>query len=212
MKKCFSFFLLTFVMGTALFASPFHVGIEGTFGTSIGTGKGNWDWTDPALGIQRSTPPNMGAAFMVLYDLSPVFQLETGAGYYWNKCTVANGDEVWTYKQESLEFPLAIRLFFNRDSRGLYAKGGTALILLTGKSSYINENNGEDQFISDIPENKAHAGLQIGIGYQREFKKMLWELEAKYITFYSSPDYKRSDGSTADTRFHRMALNFGLFF
>lgn len=203
--------LMLIFSGVSLFASPFYLGIEGTFGTSIGTGKGNWDWTDPALGIQRSTPPNAGVAFMALIDLTPVIQMETGVGYYWNTCTVANGDSEWTYKQESLEIPLGIRLFFNRGTKGIYAKGGSALMILTGKSSYMNDT-GEDQFISDTPENKVHAGLQVGLGYQKKLKKMLWELEAKYITFYSSPDYQRSDGSIGDTRFHRMALNFGLFF
>jgi hypothetical protein len=212
MKKRFFLLILIMLMATALFASPFHFGVVGTFGTAIGTGKGNWDWTDPALGIQRSAPLNLGAAFMILTDLGPVFQLETGAGYYWNKCSISNGDEKWTYKQESLEFPLGLRLFFNGERRGLYAKGGTALILLTGKSSYKNDESGEELFDTQEAENKAHAGLQIGIGYQKEIRKILWELEAKYITFYSSPDYSRSDGSIADTRFHRMALNLGLFF
>lgn len=212
MKKRTLLLFVILLLTTVIFASPFHFGIEGTFGTSIGTGKGNWDWTDPALGIQRSTPPNIGVALMMLTNLSPVFQLETGVGYYWNKCTVANGTDEWTYIQDSMEIPLAIRLFFNRDTGGLYAKGGTALILLTGDSSYINEKSGEDQFLSKTPANKVHAGLQVGIGYQRELKKMLWELEAKYITFYSSPDYSSSDGSSSDTRFHRMALNFGIFF
>lgn len=211
--KMRSLFLLMILFTTsALFASPFHFGVEGTFGTAIGTGKGNWDWTDPALGIQRSAPINMGAAIMILTDLGSVFQIETGAGYYWNKCSIANGDGNWTYRQESLEFPLGLRLFFNGERRGLYAKGGTALIFLTGKSSYKNDDSAEELFDLDEAKNKVHAGLQIGIGYQKEVKKMLWELEAKYITFYSSPDYSRSDGSIADTRFHRMALNLGIFF
>ncbi|MDC7234160.1 MAG: hypothetical protein PQJ58_13075 [Spirochaetales bacterium] len=210
MKKRILIGLALLLAAFSLSANPLHFGLEGTFGTSIGTGKGNWDWTESELGIQRTTPVNSGIALLLLADLGRFFQLESGAGYYWNKCTVQNGSDLWTYTQETLEIPLGLRLFFG-DDRGFYIKGGTALILLTGSPSYINDGSQEDMFVSG-PENTAHAGLQFGLGYQKQMKRGLWEIGAKYITFYSPTYYERSDGSLGDTRFHRMAMNLAFLY
>ena len=195
-----------------LFAHSFHAGLEESADIAIGTGKGNWDWTDSSRDIQRYTPFTPGIALVTAYDLGPFFQMEGGVGYYWNSNEVANGDSRWVYEQQTLEFPLALRLFFVPRERGFYVKGGTALMVLTGKATFHNRETREDLLLSGRARNRFHGGLQIGLGYQAKLFRGLGEVEAKYITFYTSPDYVRTDGSLGDIRFHRFGVNFRYYF
>jgi hypothetical protein len=203
------FFLL--ILPMTLSGRSLHLGFEGTFGISLGTGKGNWDWTQSELGIQRRVEPNPGVAALMLLDLGPVFQLEGGAGYFWNRSSLTNGDKTYSYRQDTLEFPLGLRLFLHPGQRGFYVKGGGTLFLLQENASYKNLETGEDLLASQASR-KLHPGIQIGLGIQKEHGKTLWQTELKYLTFYSSPDYLRSDGSRADLRFHRMQLSTGVFY
>ena len=203
--------ILLLFLPVHLFAGSLHAGLEGTFGLSIGTGKGNWDWTDSDQGIQRKVVPNPGIAALMLLDISPVFQLEGGAGYYWNNSILQNGDETYSYVQNTVECPLGLRLFLHPEQRGFYVKGGGVLFLLQNEASYKNRETKEDMLRSQASR-KIHTGIQLGLGIQKKRKQFIWQTELKYLTFYSSPDYLRTDGSRADLRFHRMQLSTALFY
>jgi len=209
--------VLLLVISLLLFSSNLeaeriHLGLSTTLGTAIGTGKANWDWTDATMDIQRHTPLTLGVALPVLIRMGSLFQLETGLGYYWNRTAVQNGPEIREYQQNSLEVPLALRLYLLPENQTFYIKSGTALLYLHGPGRFDNLIDHESFFTGHLPGKQLHAALQVGAGYMLKKKNSSWQIELHYITFYSSPEYLRIDGTLADIRFHRMALNMACYF
>jgi len=202
--------ILCFLQALTLQAGTFRAGLEGSLGTAIGTGKGYWDWMDPSQDIQRIIIPSMSLSLTALTDIGPYFQMEGGIGYAWNTCKVKNGEEAYTFRQNALEIPLGLKLFFNTDRRNVYIKGGPVFFLLQDNGSFTGGPSGENM-IASPPDNVFHTGIQLGVGYQKESSGHLWQGEIRYLTFYSSPDYTRIDGSTGDIRYHRMQMTISFF-
>ena len=200
-------------LAPALFSLDFHFGAEAALGTAIGTGKGFWDWTDKSEDTLRDPFVfNGGGSLLMLTDLSPLFQLETGISYYINRCKIENDDVIRIYNQDSLDIPLGLRMFFNRGQRGFYIKGAAALTILMDNASFEDDKGDNDLFSSSVPGQRYHSSLQAGLGYQKEFKYGLWQLEARYANFYTSPEYERKDGTIGDVRFHRIQIALGWFY
>lgn len=212
-RRLFLLVLLAAALSPSLYAGPLHFGAEAVMGTAIGTGKGYWDWTDKTEDTLRDPFVfNGGGSLLILADLTPLFQLETGVSYYVNRCKIENDGITRIYRQDSLDIPLGLRMFFRRGRRGLYAKGAAALTILMNNASFEDEDGDDDLFSSSVPGQRYHASLQAGLGYQREFKYGIWQIEGRYANFYTSPDYERADGTTGDVRFHRIQLAFGWFY
>ncbi|MDC7221733.1 MAG: hypothetical protein PQJ59_17505 [Spirochaetales bacterium] len=205
-------FIITMLPLTSLWGEGFQWGLGATVGTAIGTGKGNWDWTDPSEGIQRETPLNGGLSLLFLLDGRGPLQLESGIGYYWNRTEIRNGDMHRSYEQDTIEVPLALRIFLNPEKRKFYIKGGGSLMYLCGPGRFLDGETGENYFTDDLPDNQFHGGLQFGTGRLFSLGKRTGQIELSYITFYSSPDYMQTDGTLSDMRFHRIAVVFGTYF
>ncbi len=210
-RKALLLMLLT--LTAALQARTFRFGGELALGTAIGTGKGYWDWTDKSEETLRNPFVfNGGGSILILADLSPLFQLETGVGYFVNRCKIENDGVTLIYRQDSLDIPLGLKMFFSRDKKGLYVKGAAALMILTDSASFADEDGDDDLFASSVPGQRYHAGLITGMGYQKETAYGLWQLEARYANFYTSPDYKREEGTLGDVRYHRIQMAVGWFY
>ena len=205
--------LTIYTMTVSLYAGTFHFGGEAALGTAIGTGKGYWDWTDKTEETLRNPFVfNGGGSLLMLVDIHPLFQLETGVSYFVNRCRIENDGVNRIYRQDTLDIPLGVRMFFKRGKRGVYVKGAAVLMILMDNASFTDEDGNDDLFSSSVPGQRYHAGLQAGMGFQQEAKFGIWQLEARYANFYTSPDYEREDGTIGDVRFHRIQLAFGWFY
>ncbi len=209
-------FFLIILMGICsagfLNAGELHWGARLAAHSAIGTGKGYWDWYGAEADTKRFAIPSGTGSLLLQFTTNESWALESGLTYAVNSCGLDVEGEEYIFRQSSVEVPLIFRSYFNTRPVRLFFQGGTGLIYLSGEGSFKSED--EKILIADKePDRKLHACFIAGLGLDIDREDAgHWILDLRYTTFYTSPEYERTDGTRADIRFHRFELGLGYLF
>lgn len=204
--------LLLLFSRAPFWAVEYHGGMKLSINGAIGTGKGFWDWYGADANTKRSLSPLPAGALLLQRDSEENWSLESGVGYYRNHCLLKVDGEEFCYEQPSWEIPLLLKLYLNNEKLRTYLKFGTAAVILTDQASFENSDGSMILINDSSPEDTFHMGLNGGFGLEYRNRAGIWLLDLQYATFYSSPEYSRTDGSIGNIRFHRFELGLGYMF
>lgn len=193
-------------------AQDLTLGLRVGLNNSIGTGKGYWDWTT-GQEVHRLWSPSYIVSGLVHWQYNENAALELAGSYAASRSIMEVDGQEYILEQNSLEFPLALKLYHSEGNPRSYLKAGTSLILLSNNSSFRNTDTGLEFFTEQRPRNPVHGGMILGYGLEfRGPKDLRYLLEFLYSTYYSSPGYLRMDGSEANIRMHRFELGVGFLY
>jgi len=201
-----------FLTAMSLPALEVNAGLKVSLSTAIGTGKGFWDWTAPGTELQRTIAPAAGASFLLDFETERNWALETGISYGENRFGLKVDSDTYLFRQPSLEIPLLLKIYFSEKSSRIYAKGGGSCLILLNSTEIGSSEDSKGPPAAVKPERHVHGGIHLGLGFETGARKGRWLTELQYTTFYTSPEYIRSDGSRGDIRFHRFDLSLGYLY
>ncbi len=212
-RRWILFGLAGIVLCSGLTALEIKNGIRVAAAASIGTGKGFWDWYGPEAESERFLLPFPTGTLLFHLETTGAWALETGITFSQNSCGLDINGTDYIYRQSSAELPVAFKSYFSKKKPRFFMKGGANLIYLTGPASFNSTDGSVQLLVTENPKNPFHKGFLTGLGIEAAAKNSaLWVLDLTYQTFYTSPDYKRTDGTIADIRFHRFELGLGYLF
>lgn len=195
---------------SAVFPQEFQAGLRMSISSSIGTGKGYWDWTEGE--IQRLFYPVPSYSGILQMESKKGWALESGITYSDNTSGLRMDNTIYLYRQKALEIPLMLKIYLSDNKIRPFMKLGPSLCYLFPGASFQSEDLSFDLLEDNKPGQPWQYGLKCGIGLDIAGKKNHWLLDFQLNSFYSSPDYSRSDGGTGNIRYHRFELGLGYLF